>query len=368
MSRWEWVHEFRREAQARGDRDRVWLADLHGAAYRFRETDPDVVLRMFREGRQLAEKLGEPWWSLFYAHWHVVALLHFKYDYRNVLDLAVRNALEARKPLYEGFPERVHIYDDLVSAYIGIDPDGYAEQITEALRSLEQQVEAGASARYTVEGGWREFALERDRWEEARESALRTLALADGDPRRHTADHYASFAYAGLCEVAFHARDWDRLREYAEAGEEVVRRVGHQVELSEFILWQALLARREGNEPKAMRLCRQAVLKVSRIQMPIARPYYDGLCAFHELGGRPDRALPARERELQPVAGMGRFNYESRCRLKRCELLARLGRPFDEELAAARTVAARLKHPEKYLEPLDRLARGEIPPADGGGC
>src|SRR5262249_54502938 len=63
MSRSDWVDAFRAQAEARGDRERLWLADLPGAAGRFLETDPDVALGMFREGRQLAARLHEPWWA-----------------------------------------------------------------------------------------------------------------------------------------------------------------------------------------------------------------------------------------------------------------------------------------------------------------
>jgi hypothetical protein len=80
MSAWDWVHEFERRASEKCDGRRLWLAGLFDSAYGFRETNPDLALNLFAEGRRLAEELQEPWWALFYDRWRVHALLHFKRD------------------------------------------------------------------------------------------------------------------------------------------------------------------------------------------------------------------------------------------------------------------------------------------------
>jgi hypothetical protein len=52
------------------------------------------------------------------------------------------------------------------------------------------------------------------------------------------------------------------------------------------------------------------------------------------------------------------LTHEARCRLKRCRLLVQMGLPAEEDLRAARAAAAKLRHPEKYVEEIDRLAGG----------
>src|SRR4051794_14256074 len=52
---------------------------------------------------------GEPWWELFYGDWIVTAMLFFKRDFRTVLDIAVKNTLELRKPLFDNFPQRYSV-------------------------------------------------------------------------------------------------------------------------------------------------------------------------------------------------------------------------------------------------------------------
>ena len=90
--------------------------------------------------------------------------------------------------------------------------------------------------------------------------------------------------------------------------------------------------------------------------MPPDRDFYEALCDFHLLGNDPARALQARRRELSAIAGKGRLAYEMRCRVRVCRLLAQLGEPLADDLAAARAVASKLKDPQPHLDELKRIA------------
>jgi hypothetical protein len=123
MSEWRWFSDFARDAQAQGDTDRARLMALHHQAYHLRETEPDQTLALFAEGRRLAQALHEPWWVLLYDHWLVHGRIHWKDDdYQQLLEPAVRNLLETRKPQYAHFPFRFRIHNDLITLYLGIDP------------------------------------------------------------------------------------------------------------------------------------------------------------------------------------------------------------------------------------------------------
>jgi hypothetical protein len=357
MSVWDWIFAFNAQAQARGDLDRVRLLQIHDNAGRFMKSDPDVMLGLLAEGRAQAERLGEPWWVLFYDHWRLQALLHFKYDYREVTSLAVQATLEARKPQYAELPQRICLHEDLIYAYVGTDPEGHAEGIAQALEYMRQEVGPGVECRFCVQGCCTQFALQRKRLDEAQAAALAMLALTDAEPDRRTADHHALEAYADLCAVALERGDWEALREWAGAGEEAARRRDKQLELAKFLAWQAVLERRAGNESAARRLLRGATARVTRLRAVPGEPYYDALCAFHEHGGDLGAALTVRDQELHAIAGKGRLTHEARCRLKRCRLLRAMGLPADEDLPAAREAAARLRHPEKYLEEIDRVEK-----------
>jgi hypothetical protein len=357
MSVWDWIIEFNNQAEAKGDRDRLRLLQTYENASRFAKTDPDVMLGLLAEGKALAQQLDEPWWVLFFDHWRLQALLHFKYDYREVMDIAVQATLEARKPQYAELPQRVCLHEDLIYAYVGTDPEGHADRITQALEYMRQQVGPELDCRFCVQGCCAQFALQRRRLDEAQAASLQMLAMTDAERNRATADHYALDAYADLCAIALERGDWDALKEWAGAGEETARRRDKQLELAKFLAWRAVLERRAGNEDAARRLLRGATSRAARLKAVPGEPYYDALCAYHEQGGEPGAALTVRDQELTAVAGKGRLTHEVRCRLKRCRLLAEMGLPLEDDLRAAREAAARLRHPEKYVEEIDRLER-----------
>jgi hypothetical protein len=357
-SEWDWFDEFEWEARRSGDAERMRLGDLHRHAYRFRETDPDHAIALYTEGRHLALSLREPWWVLYYDQQRVHALLHFKQDYRDVLDLAVRNTLEVRKPGYLAFPRRLLIHGDLVSAYLGIDPIGYAVPIQQALDYLDSEVPPGGDEHYLTLGSQRQFALDRGLLDEAEELAHRSLALAADDRDRSRAQHFLVFTFGALCEVAHRKGDFAALQESARQGEEVTRLVGHQVELAGFLMWQALLAERAGHQERAAALHRQASQRIARLGMPPDSAYRDAECAYHEQAGRLDLALAARDGELALLKDHGRYFLESIGHLKRCRLLARMGRLASADVEQARAVASRLRFSQQTWAELAQLERG----------
>src|SRR5262249_13539308 len=157
----------------------------------------------YSEGGRLARQLREPWWILYYDHWRLVALIHFLRDYRQAVDLGMQNFLEVRKPQYADFPVRIDIYHNLISAYMGIDPDGYADAVRQALDYLNAEITPESKGWYLVEGVRCEFALELDRLDEALEAGTRVLAQADADHDRNSGWHHSVFAFCDLCDVAY---------------------------------------------------------------------------------------------------------------------------------------------------------------------
>jgi hypothetical protein len=364
MSRiWDWFDEFEREAQLRGDAQRMRLGGLHREAYRFRESDPDKALVLYGEGRRLAEALHEPWWVLYYNQQCVHALLHFKQDYRNVLDQAIANVLEVRKPAYVNFARRLLIHGDLVSAYLGIDPVGHADSIRQALEYLDRETPAEGDERYLLLGGQRQFAIDLGAFDDTDRFSRRSLELAATDSDRRRTEHFLVFCYSAIAEVAWKRGDPEQLEEAILSGEELAQRVGHQVELSGFQMWRAWLLRRAGDEERACTLYRQASQRMARLGMPADAAYRDAESDFHVLAGRLGLALAVRDAELAGLRDRGRVFLESNAHLKRCDLLRRLGRLTASDLEGARQAARRLREPAGALEALARIERSTgVPP------
>jgi len=358
MNIWEWIRDFRHQAEKIGDRDRLRLTEFHPRAYyTFGEADPDQALALYEQGRNLALRLNEPGWVLFFDDWRVSTLLWFKRDYRNVLDLAVRNALEARRPEHEHVPLRFIVRRNLICAYQLIDPLGYADRIKAALDELEADFEMVGEEKYLVQDCrmWLDFEL--GDLDSAQERALRVLTWAEKDAEDFDAAHYAIYACTLLCQVAWQRRDDASIRLWAEAGQELITGTDHKMERCEFSLWQALVARREGREKEARSLCRVAQTQAGRLGMPPSRGYFDPLCAYHLAGDQPERALETRRRERALIAGRGQLADECRNQVEICRLLAQMNLPLQAELQRAYECAARLRAPARYLTDLQAIAR-----------
>ncbi len=358
MSVWDWIHEFVARARAEGDEERLRLYELQRQAFVHGKGNPELMLAALEEGRTLAQTLGEPWWVLHFDHWRLQCYMHYLLDYRPVLDIAVRAALEARKPSCSQLPQRICLHEDLIYAYMGVDPLGHTSAITQALDFMSQEVTSDVECRYCVQSCRTEFALIRGEYEVAEESAEVTLDMADADPNATTGDHHAVFAFGDLCTIALRRQDWESLRNWASAGEEVARREDEHRKLAEFLLLQGVLAWQDGNVAHAEQLLRQALSRVRRVKALPGPSYHDALCAYYEASGRLDEAVEARRFELQQVSGKGRLHDEARCRVKLCRLLAQAGEPLDDDLAIAREAAGRLRDPAPHLAELDRIARG----------
>jgi hypothetical protein len=360
----DWFREFEQRARAGGDPLRLRLVEILYEADQHRETSPDLTLSLIDEGRSLARRLDEPWWALFYDDRRAGALMKYKGDVRAGLELAVRNALELRKPIYDQFPWRFRVHDHLVVGYLNTDPAGYADEIRQALDWLEKDIPLDGSPKYLILARRRWLVSELGRLDEAEALARQSLAMAAGDPDQRTGRSHAVFCYSHLCEIAWQRRDWPALEGLATTGEELNREVGHLLEQAEFSMWQALLARRAKREDRARRHFNLATRRVAQLGMPPDHIYFDATCAYHEQGGEIEQALAARGRELATLAGTGRWACEVRCRTERCLLLRRLGRPAEGELADARAAAAKLRRRGPALERLagiDRQSGGPVP-------
>jgi hypothetical protein len=357
MTIWDWIGEFYRDAVDKGDEQRQMLPMFQMQAYKHRETDPRLAQSMFEEGGKLARQLNEPWWVMIYDHWRVTGLLFFQRDYRNVLDLAVQNALEVRKSQYDTFPLKFSILRDLVEAYIGIDPAAYLDSILQTLDHLMKEAPPDGSDRFLVHGSRRDLAIEMGWYDEALRLGAQFHEVAESlDNPGESIEHHAAFNYCGICEAAWHKRDFTTMEEAARAGEAAARESKLKMELSGCLVWQGVAARAAGSDDEAVRYSRQGVNQVSRLQMPADRGFFEALCAFHELAEEKEQILKVRRIELDAVKDRGRFAYESRTRNRICRILAEMFEPFDEELEQARSAARRLKKPEAALAELDQIA------------
>lgn len=353
MDLWAWIYRFLADARRNGDQERARLYSFFRSASPHFDLEPDRALASLDQGRQLAERLGEPWWVLFYDHWRLQILLFHKRDYVTALDLAVRSAVEVRKSAYELLPQRICLHEDLINAYVGTDPVGNADAIEHAMEYMQGQITPGLSCEFCLQGLRINFNLVMNRIAEAKKETDRYLAMDDID------DHYYSEALLNACEVGTLQKDWQSVLAWAKEAEPICRRLGRHTELTESLAWQALAMRQTGQELEGSRTYLMAANYGSRLGAIPGEGYYDALCAYQEVGENWEFALEIRGRELANLLGKGQIWRECQCRLNRCRLLKRLGKPLDDELSAAREIAGKLKDPTPILAELDQIERGQ---------
>ena len=351
----EWMIELAERARKRGDLRYDAILRLIHQGLDVREAEPQRGLVLLEEAHALAERVHEPWLVLLADHLYLTVLNGASGDYSIALPIVERAVAMTHTPAGSSFPQRICVREDQIRIWVGVDPAGYAAGIEAGIAMMEAELPEESYCRSCLMAVRTRYAFELGRWDETwalLEETLTTRLLPQELPALHTQ----------LCLVAWRRGDWEGLRHWAAEGVASSRTHDMAACLAECMAWQAVLARRDGDEPAAQRLCRSAVLEAKRSLRPLAHEYFDALCAFHEMAHEYDRAYQTRGRQLALLRGKEHIWEECRARLEACRLLALQGRASEGATAAAREAAARLRQPEVVLAGLARLAGGELSP------
>ena len=356
ISVWDWVNQYRREANKGDDPSRKMLYNFYDSSRPLMSKDPDAALAVLQQGRALAEKLGEKWWTAFYDHWITQVLVYRKRDFLAALDIAIKNVMEVRKPDYQHFPQRICIHNELVDIYGALDFYGYAKAIEDALDYMQSQVGPDLECGYCLRAARVYFAYDMEHFEEAEVIAAQHIAFVDQATRRDfDGEHYRAIARLIPCRLAFRRTDWEELLRLAREGQEIALKQRAAFWIIEFFIWEALALRRLKFEEEAKRIFQNAMTRASQLNALPSGEYYDALCAYHEAGSNLTTVLVLRGQQLKEAIASGSPYYENLAHLKRCELLAQMGILTEADLNAARAAANKLKDPSRVLAKLDCL-------------
>src|SRR5262245_26609266 len=94
---WQWFQQREAAYRANGDRERWEMAQFYKRSFELSETNPLGMARLNEQGRDLARRLGEVWWTFFYDVWIEIAYETHAKDLENGLKQALHCVLEARK-------------------------------------------------------------------------------------------------------------------------------------------------------------------------------------------------------------------------------------------------------------------------------
>jgi len=360
VNQWQWFHDYVAEARKSGDPRVQRMLDLWDECDRSQTRNPDERLAKMRECRRLAELVGARWVALVLDHRMLLIIISEQQRYADALELAVRANLEARKPEFAGFPQRVCLQEDLVFCYLNVDPLGNRVLINEALNFMHQQLTPGHHCSFCVQNCSTEFALAQNDLEAAEQSLQRILAIA-GRETVKDGEYTTMLAACDLCVVMFRRADWEGLAHWCVQGEGLARRSQRPMKVAEFLAWQAILARRAGREDDGRRLIRRAINQTKRAGGLPWLSYYEAVCGYYDLAGEYEKSFKMRGQELEQYHGKGRHYYEFQCRLHRCRYLHLLERPrlLKAEREAAQAVAHKMREPAFHLQRLNGITCGE---------
>ena len=351
---WGWFNKFKAAARANNDNERVKLVGQYetGMVYRFKE--PEQALHSFSKGVDLARSLSEPYWELFFQYWCCDIYIFELRDLDKGLEKTIQTFLLAHKPPYQNAPVVGRVYITLVYAYYIIDAEGYADNIRDMLQYMMEKLPLDHDTLLRVQRYRAGLHYTFDEWDEAELEALKFLELARGIPMRE------DDAYQLLWNIALEKKDYERAIDYAIELEKASKRTGRDEVIALSLLGQAL-CKQKLKQPDAHILYERALTIYEEYQGPQARGinFYDVICAYLEGDDKPEAALDFRDQQLAMLVNTRKYSFELHCRLKRCRLLGRMGKPVQKELEAAYEATNRLKRPERDRKKLDLVKNGD---------
>lgn len=351
---WGWAHGYYWNAAGEGNTKKLRVSSLHYEAWRKFEHNPDEALATLDEGLLLAQELNESWWTVFYNYWRTEAFVFYIGDMNKGLDLAVRNAVEVRKPSYLQYPGVGRVYRVLLDAYVFRDPIGYEDKINETIETMENDIPLDSDTRYLLQARRSQMDYIMGRKQSAKEKAQVYLAMCEGSAFR------LMHAYELLCDYAYNEQEYEQALAYAIEMEEQSRRCGKKSGIVVAYEVRAVIARKQGYEDEAREHFRIKLSHESHLGTKRGSFSYDLMCEYHELGGESDKSWALREKQLEEVVGKGFFYEECWIRLKRCRLLGRMGKPIDDELKETHLAAEKLLKPQLFLEKVKKVENGDF--------
>lgn len=354
VSVWDWFERPVLKPQAGShERELRELVMLYHNSRDTKEVDPESYIATLTQAQTRAQAINEPWYALFFAFWCCSTLIFQVKDLIRARDLATKLVVEVRKPIYEGCPILGWVYLALTDVHMKMDPIGYAPTIYESLDFLENEIPIEYDTYCIVEGRRSSMAYVFDQIEQACQIAERYLN------RSERSNYRKIHANLMLCALNYELGKDDLALFYARQAETYARIRQRLRSTIEAIAWQALLTYKSGDEALGHQLYRQAAAKMSEVDFVPWLSYAKIVGEYHELNAQPEKAVVLLDQALETIVGTDQHYDECICRLERCRLWGRIGKPLDDELEAAYAATKNLIDPMLLLEQLKQVENGK---------
>lgn len=314
----------------------------------FWDSDPDRAIAMIEEAIGIAETVQEPHWEMEARHWLAQALVFTKRDYGRALPLVVQSAVEARKPIYQGWQTRICLYQDLIAAYVGTDAVSHADTIEAALKKMQAEAAPESQCTRCLLGERTTFELKRQNLAAAHLTAQTYLSKA-------WSTHHRSIAQSHLAHIAFLKGEWQLALEHAEAAEKIGEQADNPDTVIEGLVFQAVAHLQFGNAERAQDCFQQSEARRALCGVTLDEQYWQARAAYFEFAGDIDGAIASRQLHLQEIAGHGALREEAEALIDLCRLQKQKGEIAAELQERTRLAIDKLKVKADLSDKLSQL-------------
>ena len=181
------------------------------------ETDPERTFALYTRGRDEARRLNEPWWDLFFESWRLTGLTSHLMDFTRALPLAVELTVRFSSPEGRAHSEWLNVLTNVLYTYTNVDPFGYRDEIERGFAYMDPEVSRGpVSERFVLNHRWICYLSETERWAEAHDIAMRSVALADQARDALLRNWHGSWALYELCRICNALGRLEELADHAD--------------------------------------------------------------------------------------------------------------------------------------------------------
>ena len=327
---------------------------MESAAHAVQQSDPDRAAALFRQCIDGFRVAGDERAELEATHWLLQTLNCFAGRYGEALDVGVRAVVKVKGPQYADFTTRICLHEDLISAYIGVDPEGYETEIRDLLDYMRAEIAPNAQCAFCLR--YRSFDLEW--WLENFEAASEIAHDALSKAQSGFYGQWHRVGYLGeLCDLACASGGLgaDQMEAWASEREELARGSSRSSLYSACALYRACGLRFAGDVVGAKKQLKRARSFFKTHGPTGFEEYFVAARYYAQIGDEWDAVAALCDAELEILRDKSAPARTARVHRWKCQALARVGKLDAETLQLARAIAGKLRAPHAELKRLESL-------------
>jgi tetratricopeptide (TPR) repeat protein len=291
---------------------------------------------------------------LFFEYQICQVYVYYTYDQKAAVDYAVRLVTRLQRSQYgDCHNEHVSVYDILTHAYFYRDCLGYEKELRESLDYIEKNLPIRQETRLRMDYILTELDYENGHYQAARNKAMQYIADAEFSHPYRKSDGYLAARH-----VLYALGEIDLAHKYAELDATVSQSGSYQRGAADALMWQAVFAKRLGNDGAAQQIFQRGIAQYQQFDMSPSLTYFDAAADYYELSGDSEQALKLRLSQFEELPARGSLHDMALAHLQYCRLLGRMGKPVDEVLKKARDFINTLRKPAAHDTALKHIEAG----------